>query len=321
MSDLICPLSGKIFQYPVIAHDGYVYEKEFIENLFNSSIEEYIISPTTNELMKKGYILFSSLNIVLDKFHTDFESDPESDSKTILTKYSQESIIIIQNYFDKLMNDANSSIDDIISYISEYNDIDLMIDATDSEYNVKFLEFINNEKCLELFLSEHIKYIDFDESKSYKICDIIKYSDICILAYKYIINDYHESYFYDCCYNGRYELAIKLYEFDNNAINYINTKNNIDNVFNACITSGNIDLIKFVHEKNPLLCKNISSFKMSSLEQSSYSLRFEVIKYLFTIDKNVFNDEPNKNNVLKHIKNSPNTVQYANILALIVENI
>ena len=57
-----CDFTGRLFNIAVIASDGYIYEKEYLESLIKESDKDTIKSPTTNKEMKKDFILFIQLN-------------------------------------------------------------------------------------------------------------------------------------------------------------------------------------------------------------------------------------------------------------------
>ena len=95
-NNIICPLTTKMFDVAFIAHDGYVYEKEAIEELFKD--KELIKSPLTGLEMKVGGIIFTTFNKYLEQF---FIKNLE------LNELRYKSITNIINKFNVMINDKN----------------------------------------------------------------------------------------------------------------------------------------------------------------------------------------------------------------------
>ena len=369
--DITCKSTGKLLNEAVIAGDGYVYEKEYIEELFYK-YEAYIdtiISPTTKTQMDKYFIIFTELNKYLEDF---YNKHPE----LITLRYiSKENIIKV---FKEMIDNETPNIEDIISYVEKYTSIEynhisfninnVNIDKTIHKNTLLFDKIINNEKGIKLFLSHKITatsshfYIDHHY--------VIGNSELYMQLYDHLIinkNLYKHNlniYFYNACLYGRYDLMIKLYNIDNiltktlyNAygtthnmfsagIKYLNILKFLHNADNSlykyklydqvnmfmysCIY-GNLDIIKFIYEiDNSILYTNRTykhllhniNVTESALEFIIYNnAKIENIKYLFTIDKDIFNKDINKKEIINFLKKDLTKEVNIQILELIVDNL
>ena len=318
-----------------MANDGYIYEREFIENLSNG--KQVINSPTTGKSMIVGGISCVNFNIKLEEFYNEH---PE----LLELRYVSNNTIVKQ--FRTMVQNKDSEIEDIISHVEKHKgnkECKFEIFKNDK----KIHDIYNHEKGLMFIVNDIIIY----KSITNKMYDIITYSKICVLAYDYFDHSNH-AIFYQACYCGRYELVIKLYNNNNNLINYIHT-NKIDNIFNAGAKGNNLDILKFLHEKNPLLYKNLNSdgystftyciaFKQFEIAKWLYSIdntqinhkynkysifeyavknkQMELIEFLFSLDKNIFSNDPKKKEILEEIKETWFYNKCAKLLQLIAEN-
>ena len=121
----MCKYTNKLYNEPVIANDGYVFEKEYLINLFSD--KDTIISPNTNQEMKKGFILFVKMNKILDEF---FIKHPEMLPMRYVTKTG------IVAKFREMVQNHTVSTEEIISFVELNKDIDFTTDFPDNAYAV-----------------------------------------------------------------------------------------------------------------------------------------------------------------------------------------
>ena len=331
-----------------MALDGYIYEREFIEIL--SKNKTIIISPTTGKEMKVGGMLCVEINEYLEKMYIN---NPE----LLELRYIPNENIVKQ--FRTMMESKDSNIETIISHVEKYmNNKECKFEIFQND--TKFLKIFNHEKGLQYIINDTIYYKcpEYTNSDG-KSSEIMKYSKICVLAYDYIISTEHVSsiLFNLSCLYGRYDLMIKLYDFNNTYINHINLVNNIDNVFNSAIKAKNLnlDILKFLHEKNPLLYKNknykdetpfvenclnntdleiakwlhsidetqINETQINNKTIFEYAIQIKDIKlieFLFAIDKNIYIKNPKKKEMLEEIKDLWSYNSCCKFMQLVAEN-
>ena len=250
-NQLICQFTGKLYFEAFIANDGYIYERDYIETLYYGN--STFISPITGKEFKSGGVSYTKLNNYLEKFYKDH---PE----LLEMRYISNNNIISK--FRDMMNNNITSVDDIVSYVENHKEIKFVVDTDTYK---KFISLLNNEKGLKFIIDDIIycKSYPFYACGDNKAIFIIKNSDICVLAYDYIISVFKEEFFAIACVNGRYDLIVKLYNYNNNLIKYISSINSrinyVDNVFNYAIRSNNLDLLKFLHSCDSTLYKNTSN--------------------------------------------------------------
>ena len=339
------PFTKKLLNEAVIAADGYVYEKKYIENLSGDKL--VIISPITNEEMKTEFILFTEMNLFLKDFYA---KNPQLkhyiyNIKPIYSiKHYTRDIDISLKVIDMIL-DKKLSYDEIISYVKKYNENNIFINGSD------ICKIADEEKGIKFALSEYNKTTN---SKSYLIDNLIQQSSI--LTFNHIKQHFKPVHFYCACLYGKYELVQKMYNYDHNLIKYSGKHEDYKrNVFYAALKSHNIDIIKFIHSKDSTLYKktNIAGrtpiiygclisnleiikflhsidntlyltnkYKDSSVfEETCYYFNIEIIKYLFSIDKDIFNKEINKDRIIKNICGSCEYDQFIAILKLINDNL
>ena len=153
-------------------------------------------------------------------------------------------------------------------------------------------------------------------------------------------------YFFYACADGKYDLMVKLYNYDNNLIktcdyddiffclNHIDIMkfiHSIDNqlykrknisghsIFTDSCMNGKLEIVKFLHSIDNTQYINDNYFGKSSLECACIKMNIDIIEYLFSIDKDVFNKDKNKNRIVKYIMNSTN-LDKIKILQIINEN-
>ena len=346
---LLCSFTGKLLNEAFIANDGYIYEKEYIESLYTD--KDTFISPTTKQEIKKGGILFTKFNKILEEFY-------KNHSEMISLRYIP--VKTITEIFNNMITTGSTSIIDIVNYVEKYNECKFVIDKASTYLH----EIVNNKKGILLICNENITS-NFS-SNFLLIYYIIENSFICDLAFDYIIEKSKNvdrrvinGFFFTACYFGRYELVVKMYNFDNTLIHAVNGDKK-DNVFHAAMYSDNLDIIKFLHSIDPLFYKTnpninnkmITSFMYActhctieiiewfhSIDNKQYindrsenvslfeyvccnpKSSMETIKYLFTIDKDIYNNDPNADNIIKNIKNSRRYINYKEIIKIIAEHI
>ena len=328
---LINPQTNSLYNEPFLANDGYIYEADFIElKMYN---KETIISPTTGKEMKTGGIIFKQFSKYLKQFYKDhpeqishkYFSDNDRYYNDLEEYYGiviKESIIAEKKsirHFDIMIKDEKEySIKEIIFFVEQKNGYaNFTLRWFNSIQSNRIIELLKDEKGLSLIMSGRISIPEISKIALPKI--ILKNIDLPVLLYEkyFILNNFDKKFLYNACMYARYDIAVKIYNFDNTSIN-VKHENEIDNVFNAAIVSGNLDIIKFVHEKGQTLYKNIDSFKHSPLEHACINAQFDVIKFLFTIDKNIYIDEPNKINFMKNIKEECSMNDYCRVLEILL---
>ena len=343
--EYLCKQTGKMYFEAFMANDGYTYERDYIENLFVGKTT--IISPTTGEEMKVGGISCAKLNMKLKEFYNKYPEMLE------LQYVSNENIV---KKFRTMMENKDSNIETIISYVEKHKE-NKKCKFEIFTYDNKFTDIFNHEKGLQYIIDDTIYYKFLtDTIFDGKSNIIIEKSKICVLAYDYIItHNPTAALFYNACYHGRYDMIIKLYNYDNTYINHIHSKNKMNNVFNVAVMSENLDILKFLHEKNPLLYKNKDSDGNTAfvyactismnleIAQWLYSIdetqitdnylkdeclfdfackneNIKMIDLLFAIDKNVVNKNPNKSKIIEEIKYRLKYCDCIRIMELIATN-
>ena len=335
INNLICPLSGKVYINAFIAHDGYVYEKEFIEALFLN--KETIISPSTGKEMKTGGVEFIKLNEYIKKKNELYVPLKFFFCKNSYVEFYQYDV---DRIYHNMINYDGTTVEELLEFISCERNSDYIFNL--DIYHPKFIEIINNEKGLLMILDDKIK-CDYEHFNKFNL--IIEYSSICSLAFDYITKK-EAYYFHNACRFGRYDLIVKLYNYDNNYINYYGKSSGENNVFYAGMLSKNIDVLKYLHSiKNTLykehqightvsypmfaLCmedveivkfiysidnnfyKTIIGDKNIELYHENLRTIFEyccvqgfsdTIEFLFSIDNNIYNNDPNKDKIIEKMK-------------------
>ncbi len=120
-TDIICPISKQIFKEPVVASDGYIYEKECIEKW----LEKKTTSPMTNELLshtKLNHVQFlkNIINEMIKKNPELIKEQYGQFEEHLTTKEEIYSAIITKKMYDKILE--LKDIDSILLFnILEYN--------------------------------------------------------------------------------------------------------------------------------------------------------------------------------------------------------
>jgi hypothetical protein len=103
-----CPLSGKVLQDPVIATDGYTYDKHAITKHFNDQLktDAFIISPMTNQRLTtkavvSNYFVRRQYDYMIERFGREVLDDtPVSLFWTIQDDVPHEVLRAIFSFFD-----------------------------------------------------------------------------------------------------------------------------------------------------------------------------------------------------------------------------
>ena len=183
-NDLKCKFTDKLYYEAFIAHDGFVYEKEYIETLFEN--KETIISPTTGQEMKVGGIIYTKLNKYLEEFFIKH-------SELSVFRYVNVNVNVNKNMiikiFNAMMSEKQCNIEDLMLYIEKHKEckftiLDCYCEQCEQRDNHKFCDknyfnkMINTEKGLFLYLSDNISLPDQSINK---IEYIIAMSDIYMI--------------------------------------------------------------------------------------------------------------------------------------------
>ena len=298
--EFYCKHTGKYYKETIVGTDGRVYEKDYIEHLYKKSQynnKEAFLSPIDFSIVSAGGIIFTQFNERLNKFyneHPEYITLRYELKSDVMTKFDEHINIDISKYDDYI---RKFDIENIFKFIDKYKEFKFNIENRDI-----YIKIINNEKGLKLVLNNVIYY----NSKYINYWFIIEYSDICILAYDLIIKhyNYHDRYIVYSGIFNRYDLMVKLYEFDkknyNNQYSLDNCYHNHNQIelFKSAIKSSNINILKFLHNINPDLYKQKTKLYNSRTDNITiisfilYVFRIknmEVIKYFFSIDKNILN--------------------------------
>jgi len=233
----ICPISGQIFKQPVLAQDGYFYEKMQIKKWFKN----HNTSPMTNsEITTKLQECFI-FNSMLEKFleHNPIErSNQYNEYKNHLEHTEKVNKLIKHNELDKLFKYNNFIVSELFANAT------LLINLLTNGNNSIIKYFIDN--CLDLnsvtnngwnilhFVIKHcdleiIKYVigkDIDpESETKKgwraIHIACKYSDHEIIEYFLDLNINLESE----TKNGWRPIHLLCYDENSTIIQYLLSKN------------------------------------------------------------------------------------------------
>lgn len=138
MEHLLCPITRQIYKEPVVAKDGYVYEKDVIEEWFKNHKK----SPLSNIPIKSTLIKCYTMKNIIEKY---LEDHPEHKKE----QYgAQEEGKFDEKNFYKYFNE--NKIDELINYISKFNTFSL------EESKLKFAVF-KNDILVKYFIDHNIQ--------------------------------------------------------------------------------------------------------------------------------------------------------------------
>ena len=103
-----------------------------------------------------------------------------------------------------------------------------------------------------------------------------------------MIIKFNPIYFYFSCSNGRYDLMVKLYNYDNNLINFC-AMDYSDNIFSAGLFSKNIEILQFIHSKNNTLYKKCVPHTPIMEACSKGNIEIFIGKFIITLKNLVLN--------------------------------
>ena len=259
-------------------------------------------------------------------------------------------ITVLSEKLNEMINNVNINISEIIDYMYKYYEYNLKKKFTEKRLS----ELLNDERGLKLFMSDKFKCPYGGDPKG-KINYAIIHSNICESIFDIIIEDNNPHLFHIAAASGRYNLLVKLYEFNNDFINYVHPKTK-DNCFHSGILSKNLDIMKFAYSIKPeflyipfldghtpfgmvcfkgtvemiqwmhsidqtLYITNISPFvQRSPLEDLCNYCAISKIKFLFMIDRNVFNKDAHKDIIIACINEYHNKDSAKELLDIIEMN-
>lgn len=272
---LYCPLTNLIFLDPVVAEDGYVYERMAIEYCFNNKL---IVSPKTSKPISTKLIPLHTLkdyiNLLDDSlkinqfmkkkpyflFKDNFILDLQNKKYDELCKYTD---IIITDYFDKA-----TKISLAIKLLSENKDLHTLTTIIDNciDYDTYSVDNIRLINIASIYGSQNLVRYLIDDKKI-----MLEYDDLSNPDYeKFFVHDIAK--YFDDISNlmdlfTKENLLVKNNKGDNTAhilcknINNIDKFNSIKKLFNidiyesfsdsgyncfhyACIYCGNVNIIK-----------------------------------------------------------------------------
>ena len=143
---------------------------------------------------------------------------------------------------------------------------------------------LNDDIGVECYINEYFTI----NNEVDKLCNLIEYSKK-YFHYDELILENKEYYINYACEKGNMYIFSYLYNSDSKYKK---------NYLNIAIIGGNLDTVKYLHSQNGNAYKEIESLKIASMNN-----RFEIVKWLFSIDNNIFQNCINKKELLINIKN------------------
>ena len=287
---------------PVIASDGYIYEKEVLIRYINSTNTDTFISPHTMLPTKKLFTKYTEGGCM---YFSYFHNYIEIQNKLIYLLKSE-------------INEEN--INKFLNFIIEYKEISYEFD----NYGGWFKALVNNEKGIEYYYKKYFtlkqthekniqeKYskqvgkLDNDYIFLYGYHDLLKHStnyETIIKIYATGGNNNIYNLFYVACYLGKYDMCDYIYNCYPSAINidYIHSIFNVASV--PLENKNNIKMMEFIHSKNPkLYTLYTKNTQLTTFQQCIINNYLEVFKYMLTIDPSLRKtEEINKKSVLNYL--------------------
>ena len=278
----ICEQTRLIFLEPFLAHDGYVYEKEYFESLYlNKNIDD-IVSPTTKEKIKIGGIIYTQLLDEIEEFlkiNINYQSDRN-------TSYYAMAIM-----FDNCLS-FYTDCTDIHNFIEKGYHGEYKFNISQFKHKNILIDMVNDYELLRMIINDNKFNINFCDITD-KISFIIKYSNICVEIFSTIINkdkDNIKIYFKNCCIYGRYDLILQL-DYYYHSSDLTSNKYDCENLFQIVCFKSNLEIkmkikiLKFLHSKNNELYKEkMLTNNTSIIEEACIDGDFEIVKFIHIID-------------------------------------
>ena len=294
MDKFIFKPTGKYYNKPVFALDGHIYESDYINGLFYETKGDEIISPITNQPIKKFVIYPQEFCELLSKF---YKNHPELEILKYVTNEEIglplfHKIIQEKQPIGNMLNYIYSRFKEVAKPSNEqerkiFNKCCLCFDMNKNEELEYFKLILNNEIGIEYYLSGY--FIIINSEHKYTTFTLIQYSNHYNFYIESLINniDLIKQHFYYACYYGKYELMEKLYEV-NNDVDIINYIHNSVTIMSAAIIGGNLDIIKFIHNIDNTLYTKSSIFDPNYLAFACIKGKLDIVKWFHSIDNTLY---------------------------------
>ncbi len=120
--DIMCPISKQIFKNPVVASDGYIYEKDCIEQWFKTKQTSPMTNkPLTNTNINEVFFIKNFINEAVKKnpeLLKDQYTQPENPLESLRSKYKN---IIDNNNYQELLNLKDIDIHILINLVEDHD--------------------------------------------------------------------------------------------------------------------------------------------------------------------------------------------------------
>ena len=327
-------VTGVFLKNPVVAYDGYIYEKDPIEKLIAESEIETIISPFTGLAIKKGYIVPIEYVDRLNKFYVEH---PEFKEK----QYGN--VVDIKIQFDTLITSEinEENVNKMLTLLSIKQETPIIIANEDW-----FKALINTEKGIDYYATKNYVFTVVADNVNYQ--PVIKFSTK-FEYYVKVFNQNMKDLFYCACFLNNLEICQYIYNLNNEVIRmeypqplfliaaasakfensikvleFLHSKNDklyleicgANSVFVCFILNDLFELVKFMLTIDKSLYKTEKLNGKSVFYYACINGRMNILKYLYSIDANVYNDETDKTGLLSELKTTTN---YTVVLPFILE--
>ena len=310
--------TGILLKNPVMANDGYIYEKEFIEKYLEFL---FSYSPITGKQINKDFIVPIEFIEKLKQFYVDH---PEMEKKQYVNFNS-----MIETLLKSEINEEN--LDKMIKIFKVKQEIPFQIENLEW-----FKALINTELgvfnygCGNYCLKDTImndQYIDVHNLVMY--CNIYKYyisifdnlehfifvacrqNKLHILEYIYKYNkklfksnfSYYIPLFYISCNKNKDCVKILEYIHSKNDKLYLQMYNG-NSIFKNIIIDDYLEVFKYMLTIDPSLHKTEKINKKSVISYLCLNGRIDMLKHLYSIDNNIYKDEPDKIELMTELNSS-----------------
>lgn len=290
-----CPITDMIIFKPVVAKDGFIYEKYAIEKWF----QEHQHSPVTTKWIGKDLIPCIPFELLINNFlesHPEYKKLQFEPSWNHADNVQEVNRLIIQNNFEKLMNFTNfmakhlfSSYYHLVSYCTNEKVIRHIIDNLDDlnykgcliysicdKANIKFLKYLLEKPNVDLEITTNSN----GKKPIHIVCSKRSLNMLELLAEKGInleaTDDDGRTPAHYACINGCYDQLKFLMDRKVNlefkdTVGYTPVKHLLDN--------GNIQCLELMVERGLILTKtDINNYGLDRFACKHDNIKF--LRYL-----------------------------------------